>query len=152
MNECLYSMKFKSNSNFLLVRGQKKSFIFKIWGKIYFVNSKQKWLLNNPLQVVIPLLPTVAHHLGPSLKHFIDKLHISNHTDPWCLANFDPYKERELDGISTVACEQFNFWGDGFKHMVKHMNYPRFHFFLFVMFDFINKSLKSKNQLYILNL
>jgi len=95
--------------------------------------------LTNPLQVVIPLLLTVAHHLGPSLKHFIDKLHISNHKDPWCLTNCDPCKERELDGINTVACEKFNFWGDGFKHMVKHMNYPRFHFFLFVMFDFYNK-------------
>ena len=70
--------------------------------------------LTNQLQIVIPLLHTVAHHLGPSLKHLIEKLHISNHKDPWYLVNCDPYKERELDGINTVACEQFNFWGDEF--------------------------------------
>ena len=71
-------------------------------------------------------------------KHFINKLHILNHKDPWCIANCDPYKEPELNGINTVVCEQFNFWGDGFKFMIKIMKYQSFHFFLFIMFDFYN--------------
>ena len=44
-------------------------------------------------------------HRGEELKrkkHFIDKLNISNHKDSWCLANCDPYKERELDGVNTA--------------------------------------------------
>ena len=71
-------------------------------------------------------------------KHFIDKLHISNHKDPWCLTHCNPNNENELNGINTVVSEQFNFWCSGFKYMMKHMNYQRFHFFIFIMFDFYN--------------
>ena len=38
--------------------------------------------------------------------------------------------------VNTVVCEQFNFGLGGFKYMVKHINYHRFHFFLFIMFIF----------------
>ena len=44
----------------------------------------------------------------------------------------------KLDNINTVVCERFNLWGGGFKHMLKHINYQRFHFFCIIIFDFYN--------------
>jgi len=79
-------------------------------------------------------------------KHFLDKLHFSNHIDKWCLENCNPYNERALDKVNTVVCEQFNFWLGGFKYMVKHMNYHRFHFFLFIMFNFYNFIKQKENE------
>jgi hypothetical protein len=76
-------------------------------------------------------------------KHFIDKLHFSNHKDPWCIENCDPFKEKNLENVNTVVSEEINYWLSGFKYILKHMNFSRYHFFLFVILDKYN-SLKIK--------
>ena len=55
-------------------------------------------------------------------KIYIDKFHIYNHIDKWCLKNCNPKNEEQLDKIDTVVCEEINFWLSGFKHILKHMN------------------------------
>ncbi len=59
--------------------------------------------------------------------HVIDKLYIRNHT------------------VNTVRCEQTNFWIAKMKHITKHLNYVRFCFFLYIIFEEFN-SYKLKNQ------
>jgi len=71
-------------------------------------------------------------------KHFIDKFHIHNHVDPWCLDNCNPCQVEELKGINTVVCEQINYWLGEFKHMLKHMNFERYLFFLFIILNNYN--------------
>jgi hypothetical protein len=44
-----------------------------------------------------------------SKKHFIDKLHIQNHTATYCLQHHNPFKEPFLKDVNSVVCEQFNF-------------------------------------------
>jgi len=81
-------------------------------------------------------------------QHFIDKFHIHNHVDPWCLKNCNPQNIEELNAINTVVCEQINYWLGGFKHTLKHMNYERFHFFLFIILNnYNNEKLKHLNKI-----
>jgi tmRNA-binding protein len=78
-------------------------------------------------------------------RHYVDKLHIKNHTDNWCLYNCDPNKVPELSELNTVVCEQINFWLSRFKYIVKHMNFVRYQFFLFNILSMHNRE-KSRNQ------
>jgi len=34
----------------------------------------------------------------------IDKMHLTGHTDDWCLANCDPKQFKELDHVRGHAC------------------------------------------------
>ena len=77
--------------------------------------------------------------------HLIDKFHIYNHKDPYCLKNCNPYDYKEMDKLNSVVCEEINFWAGKFKYILKHMNYYRFHFYLYIIFNLYNKE-KLKNQ------
>ncbi|CAF1092729.1 unnamed protein product [Brachionus calyciflorus] len=70
----------------------------------------------------------------------IDRLHINNHKDSWCLKNLHPENFSELNGINSVVCEETNYWLSGFKHNLKHMNHQRFNFFLFVILNMFNNT------------
>jgi hypothetical protein len=87
-----------------------------------------KYMINNKLNEKTKRGKLLARH-----KHFVDKLHIQNHTNLWCLKYCHPSDERDLDNVNTVVCEQLNFWLSRFKHMTKHMSYNRF-FFFFTLF------------------
>ena len=77
--------------------------------------------------------------------HVIDKMHILNHKAEWCLKNCNPYLIDDLNEINTVSCEQTNFWAGKFKHCTKHLNYARFSFFLYIIFEeYNNQKLKRK--------
>ena len=78
-------------------------------------------------------------------KILIDKFHINNHTDKWCLKNCNPNNEVLLDKVNTVVCEEINFWLSGYKHMVKHMKQENFGFFIFIIMDFYNRMKLNKN-------
>ena len=109
------------------------------------------------LQASIPkyVIYDDACHLGPFCKshintlipeslHFsdklyvVDKLHMKGHTGIQCKQNNDPALFPDLDDVNTVICEQINFWLGKFKYILKHMNFSRFYFFLFIIFDFYN--------------
>ena len=68
----------------------------------------------------------------------IDRLHFGNHKDKWCRENLNPNNIKELDETNTVVCEETNFWLSGYKHILKHMNHQRFHFFLFLILNMYN--------------
>lgn len=78
-------------------------------------------------------------------KHVIDRFHFNGHKDAWCKLNCNPNDVPELKDINTSVCEQLNFWLGGYKFMLKHMNYARFHFFLYVILNKYNlEVLKSQ--------
>ncbi len=77
--------------------------------------------------------------------HVIDKMHILNHKSKWCLKYCNPYLIKDLNEINTVSCEQTNFWAGKFKHCTKHLNYSRFSFFLYIIFDeYNNQKIKRR--------
>jgi len=71
-------------------------------------------------------------------KFVVDKLHITGHTDHNCRATCHPDLFNDLKPINTVVVEQINFWVGPFKYMTKHMNYYRYNFFLYIVFDQYN--------------
>lgn len=73
------------------------------------------------------------------IKYVVDKLHIKGHVGTECHATVHPNLFPELVNINTVICEQVNFFLGGFKHMLKHMNRARYHFFLFIIFNMWNE-------------
>ena len=73
------------------------------------------------------------------LKFAVDKLHIKGHKEAWCLQNCNPTNNPDLDGVNTVVCEQVNFWLGQFKYIMKHMNAPRYNFFLYIICNEYNK-------------
>jgi hypothetical protein len=75
----------------------------------------------------------------------VDKLHIKGHVDPECLSTCQPRLIPELDYINTVICEQVNYWLGNFKHIVKHMNFYRFNYFLFIILDLYNQAKFEKS-------
>ncbi len=68
----------------------------------------------------------------------VDKLHITGHTDHNCRKSCHPDLFPDLKEINTVVVEQINFWVGRYKYMTKHMNYFRFNFFLFILFNQYN--------------
>ena len=67
-----------------------------------------------------------------NVKYVVDRLHIKGHTQKWCLKICHPDLFDDLNGTSTVVCEQINFWLGRLKHIMKHMNATRFNFFLYI--------------------
>ena len=74
----------------------------------------------------------------------VDRFHFKTHTDSVCKEYCDADQYRELTGVNTSLIEELNYWLSGYKHILKHFNYERFHFFLFVIFD-------EKNNLTLMN-
>ena len=72
-----------------------------------------------------------------TLKFTIDRLHIHNHTRPIC-KEYSSEKHTELVDINSVVCEETNYWFGGYKHIMKHMNYVRFNFYLYIIFNCYN--------------
>jgi hypothetical protein len=72
-------------------------------------------------------------------KYVVDKLHMKGHTGVGCRQNNDPPLFPELDDCNTVVCEQVNFWLGKFKHILKHMSFFRFNFFLYIILDVYNQ-------------
>lgn len=83
-------------------------------------------------------------------KFSVDRFHFKTHTDMWCEKYCDPEKFSELQGINTSVCEQTNFWLSRYKFAMKHMNYERFHLFLYILCDKYNDH-KIIEHLYIEN-
>lgn len=100
-----------------------------------------KYLINNKVKE-----KSTRGQLLSDKRHYVDKLHIKNHTDEWCLNNCDPNKVEELKNLNTVVCEQINFWLSRFKYIVKHMNFARYQFFLFIILDMHNKEKIRKQK------
>jgi hypothetical protein len=73
-----------------------------------------------------------------NMKLVIDRLHLKNHVDPECHKNFDANNYDELFNINTVVCEQTNFWMSRFKYIMKHMNFHRFNFFMYIILNKYN--------------
>ena len=80
--------------------------------------------------------------LGKAIKDMTivcDRFHFQKHNDKWCDEHCDPDKHKEMKGINTSTSEQINYWYTRFKHSMKHMNYSRYHFMLFILSDEYNK-------------
>ena len=58
----------------------------------------------------------VTKFFAEKVRKTIDKFHFTNHIDPWCIENCDPYKVKELDGVNTEICEQL------FRKVNSHTN------------------------------
>ncbi len=69
---------------------------------------------------------------------------MKGHTGDGCKSKNDPALYPELDEKNTVVCEQVNFWLGKFKHILKHMNFYRFNFFLYIILDNYNQ-IKAQN-------
>jgi hypothetical protein len=72
------------------------------------------------------------------MKIFVDRFHFGAHVDDFCKKNCNPYNDSDLVDLNTSVAEQINSWLSRFKHMTKYMNYERFVFFLYFIFDFYN--------------
>jgi len=70
-------------------------------------------------------------------KFAIDRIHIHNHTRKIC-QDYNCNRFEELKDVDSVVCEQTNFWFSGFKHTAKHMNYARYKFYLYIIFNTFN--------------
>ncbi len=64
------------------------------------------------------------------MKLVIDRLHLHK--------NFDANNYDKLFNINTVVCEQTNFWMRRFKYIMKHMNFQRFNFFMYIILNKYN--------------
>ena len=63
---------------------------------------------------------------------WIDKTHSQNHIES-CFERYSSFRCKDLDNVDTESAEQFfSFWSC-FKHVLKHMNKHRFHFFTLYM-------------------
>jgi hypothetical protein len=71
-------------------------------------------------------------------KFVIDKLHIRGHVGEVCLRECHPKLFPELDDKNTVVCEQANYFAGKYKYNVKHMNFVRYNFYLFIVFNTYN--------------
>jgi len=86
-------------------------------------------------------------------KFVIDKMHIQGHIPTKCRSDCHPKNYPELHApinINTVVCEQINFWIGRFKYIVKHMNYFRYIFFHYIIFDLYN-TFKSSGKINLSN-
>ena len=61
------------------------------------------------------------------------------------LTNYDPYLFNKLKNANTIACEQINFRVGADKFSIKHMNYFRYPFYLYIIFNEYNK-IKSEGR------
>ena len=85
------------------------------------------------------LSPRLQKITPDKVKYVVDKMHIKGHVDPWCKANCDPQWFPDLKLINTQVCEQTNYWGNRYKFSLKYMNFLRYNFFLFIIFNEFNK-------------
>ena len=69
-----------------------------------------------------------------SVQMRVDKLHIANHVGKWCLENCDPKKEKGLEKVNSVVCEQKFARTNKFKN-VKCMNWEHFNLYLLYVLD-----------------
>lgn len=84
------------------------------------------------------------------IKFFIDRFHMRNHVDKWCIKNMDPEREdilpdmrcrwvrclpnvRQMGKVNTEICEQTFSWLQGYKNSTRHMGEARFRWFLLTM-------------------
>ena len=70
--------------------------------------------------------------------HIIDKFHMHNHSDPWCIKHCNPHDIDDLLNTNSTVCEEVNFWLAGFKNIVKNLNFVRFHFFMYIILNNYN--------------
>ena len=56
-----------------------------------------------------------------------------------CAKYCDPHLYPLIMKLNTVVVEHINSWAGHFKHSTKHINWLRFTFFLYVIFDFYNQ-------------
>jgi hypothetical protein len=70
--------------------------------------------------------------------YVVDRLHIQGHVDPVCLATCHPDNFPELTGKNTQVCEQTNSWAAKFKFATRHMNWTRYNFFYYTVYDQYN--------------
>ena len=63
----------------------------------------------------------------------MDRFHFKAHRDHYCAQNNNPDTIAILDNVNTSVCEQTNYWFSGYKFLLKHMNYERFNFTIFVL-------------------
>ena len=54
-------------------------------------------------------------------------------------------------GINTSVTEETNYYIGRFKHIFKHMNYPRFHFMLYIICDEFNRYKLIQKKYKVLN-
>ena len=78
-----------------------------------------------------------------SLNFYVDRLHIRNHTDPWCHKNCTPFGKKSLDGINSIVAEQTFSWMNKFSQS-KGMNRARFSLFLLYILDLHNLNKEGK--------
>lgn len=76
----------------------------------------------------------------------VDKLHMQGHVGDWCARFCDPEEDRDLDGVNTVAAEIAFSWLSGFKTRVRHMNRPRFMWFVLEMLECRNRHTLSMRR------
>ena len=64
----------------------------------------------------------------------VDKLHFPNHKGKWCRENCDPKKEKSLNDVNSVVCEQKFTYTNRFKN-VKCMSSTHFMLYLLYILD-----------------
>jgi len=88
------------------------------------------------------------------IRFFIDRFHMRNHVDKWCIKNMDPEREdilpdmrcrwdpwtrpmgpngNQMGKVNTEICEQTFSWLQGYKNSTRHMGEARFRWFLLTM-------------------
>ena len=70
--------------------------------------------------------------------YVVDRLHKQGHVDPVCLATCQPDNFPELSGKNTQVCEQTNSWAVKFKFAIRYMNWTRYNFFYYTVYDQYN--------------
>ena len=80
-----------------------------------------------------------------SIKMRVDKMHILNHTGEFCLANCDPCKEKSLQTVNSVVCEQSFTYTNKYKN-TKSMNYQHYNLYFLYIIDCHN--LRNLKRLY----
>ena len=76
----------------------------------------------------------------------MDRFHFKKHKDNFCSINNNPDTIALLNKVNTSVCEQTNYWFGRFKHICKHMNYERYHLFIYIMCDEYNKNKLTKQK------
>ena len=80
-------------------------------------------------------------------KYLASVQHIKNHVGKWCLENCDPRKEKRLNKVNSVICEQKFSSTNKFKNF-KTMNWQHFNLYLLYILDTGNlKILKRLHEI-----
>jgi hypothetical protein len=71
-------------------------------------------------------------------KFVIDRFHIKNHVRDDCHQVYNADLHKELFSVNSDVCEEVNYWFGIYKHAMKHMNFIRFNYFMYIILNLYN--------------